>query len=191
MNKVIGVDIDNTIVNSNYYWAQWCVHESGMYEDFASRISLYEEAVQFYDVSKVFTRFFPKERALDFWRADDLYDNMKPIFLAQKNLFILHKLGYKIVFVSALKGNHHKSKVNFMKQYFPFYDGFIGTKEKEFAKVDVMIDDNYEILNRFTDPNISLIYYDHGYIDHFNAKFKRPVIHCQNWNSILTQIQKL
>lgn len=82
------------------------------------------------------------EDPLDFWRAEDLYDNLIPMEGAVEKLERLSQY-FGIVFISRLKGNHHKSKVGFCKKYFPFMAGFIGTHEKWLMKESVvaMIDD--------------------------------------------------
>lgn len=82
------------------------------------------------------------EDPLDFWRAEDLYDNLVPMEGAVEKLEQLSQY-FGIVFISRLKGNHHKSKVEFCKKHFPFMVGFIGTHEKWLMKESVvaMIDD--------------------------------------------------
>lgn len=80
----------------------------------------------------------------EYWRKEDLYDNLKPVAFSQDVLSIFKEDGYNIGFVSSLKGNHHKSKANFLKRYFGFFDFFVGTKEKwalGYIPNSVMIDD--------------------------------------------------
>lgn len=69
------------------------------------------------------------EDPLDFWRDENLYDNLVPMEGAVEKLGLLSKY-FGIVFVSRLKGNHHRSKVYFLKKHFPFMTGFVGTHEK-------------------------------------------------------------
>lgn len=66
---------------------------------------------------------------LDYWRSPTLYDNLEPM---EGCVEALEKLSqhFQILFVSRLKGWHHKSKVMFLKKHFPFMTGFIGTHEK-------------------------------------------------------------
>lgn len=66
---------------------------------------------------------------LDFWRSETLYDELEPMQGAVDKLTQLNQY-WDIVFVSRLKGNHHKSKVSFCKKWFPFMKGFVGTHEK-------------------------------------------------------------
>lgn len=92
----------------------------------------------------------PEKDRLDFWRAEDLYDNLAPI---EDSIIKLAHLSdnFKIVFTSKLKGMHHRSKVMFLKKYFPFMTGFIGTHEKWILNDSVIghIDDKFHMLEGF------------------------------------------
>lgn len=90
------------------------------------------------------------EDPLDFWRSDNLYDNLEPIPGSVEKLEQLSKY-FGIVFISRLKGNHHRSKVYFTKKWFPFQQGFIGTHEKWLMNNSVvaMVDDLSENLTGF------------------------------------------
>lgn len=90
------------------------------------------------------------EDPLDFWRDENLYDNLVPMEGAVEKLEQLSKY-FGIVFVSRLKGNHHKSKVYFTKKWFPFQTGFVGSHEKWILNDSLicMIDDLEENLVRF------------------------------------------
>lgn len=87
---------------------------------------------------------------LDFWRSEDLYDNLLPMKCAVEKLEQLSKY-FGIVFVSRLKGNHHRSKVYWCKKYFPFMIEFVGTHGKWVMNNSVvaMIDDLEENLVKF------------------------------------------
>lgn len=90
------------------------------------------------------------EDPLDFWRSDSLYDNLEPIKGSVEKLQQLSQY-FSLVFISRLKGNHHRSKVYFTKKWFPFQEGFIGTHEKYLMNNSVvaMIDDLSENLVGF------------------------------------------
>jgi len=87
---------------------------------------------------------------LDFWRSEDLYDNLLPMEGAVEKLEQLSK-HFDIVFVSRLKGNHHRSKVYWCKKWFPFMIGFVGTHEKWILNDSLvaMIDDLEDNLFKF------------------------------------------
>jgi 5'(3')-deoxyribonucleotidase len=90
---------------------------------------------------------------LDFWRDENLYDNLVPMEGAVEKLEQLSKY-FGIVFVSRLKGNHHRSKVYFLKKFFPFMTGFIGSHEKWILNDSLvaMVDDLADNLKGF-DPH--------------------------------------
>lgn len=144
---ILGVDVDLTVVQSDAGWFDWNNHLS----DKADRMTM-EQALERnngvlpYNIAYLYPKI-DLEKSYDYWRRSDLYDSMVPMKDSVEVLHMLSTIGYKIVFVSALKGDHHKSKVNFLKRHFPFMDGFIGTKEKQFAKVDALIDDRNKNLN--------------------------------------------
>lgn len=98
------------------------------------------------------------EDPLDFWRSEDLYDNLSPIPYAVEKLEQLSKY-FGIVFISRLKGNHHRSKVYFCKKWFPFMQGFIGSHEKWLMNDSVvaMIDDLESNLVKF-DPHKRVLF---------------------------------
>lgn len=87
---------------------------------------------------------------LDFWRDETLYDNLEPIKCAVEKLEALSQY-FNIVFVSRLKGNHHRSKVYFLKKHFPFMAGFVGTHEKYILNDSLlaMVDDLEDNLLKF------------------------------------------
>lgn len=90
------------------------------------------------------------EDPLDFWRDENLYDNLVPMEGAVEKLEQLSKY-FGIVFVSRLKGNHHRSKVYFLKEHFPSMTGFIGTHEKYLLNDSLvaMVDDLEDNLSKF------------------------------------------
>ena len=95
----------------------------------------------------------PNKDRLDFWRSPTLYDNLEPI---QGSVEALRELSkhFDIVFISKLKGQHHSSKVKFVKRNFPFLAGFMGTHEKYLMNNSLvaMIDDKHAMLEGFDLP---------------------------------------
>ena len=155
---IIGVDVDLTVADSSI--SHW---------DFLQQVSedgnsCMPSGVLDYDLSTYFN--LPKYiDSMDFWRYDDLYDvkpcdleldysakritrrAIQPIKDSVQCLQSLSSQGWEIVFISHIKGNHHKSKVNWLKRHFPFMDGFIATQEKHYVNCDVLIDDRHNHLN--------------------------------------------
>ena len=132
---VIVCDVDSTVVDLFDYWSWWALNEL---EDDTYNTEL--EALYY-------TTTDPK--LLEFWRQEDLYDDAEPLPHCVETLERWHNLGMKIVFASQLKGNHHKSKYNFLKRNFPFMEGFVGTKEKHYIDGDIIIDDRNSFINQF------------------------------------------
>ena len=155
---IIGVDVDLTVADSSI--SHW---------DFLQQVSedgnsCMPSGVLDYDLSTYFN--LPKYiDSMDFWRYDDLYDvkprdleleystkritrrPIQPIKNSVQCLQSLSSQGWEIVFVSHVKGGHHKSKVGWLKRHFPFMDGFIATQEKHYVNCDVFIDDRHNHLN--------------------------------------------
>lgn len=152
MSKIAVIDVDATVVDSPYEWWKWLELTTKAGFD-------YEWVSQWYDFSIPYGSIWESKNIggspFDFWRAKSVYDNLEPMENAVDCLETLKKKGYEIVFVSALKGDHHKSKHNFLEHYFPYKDGFIGTKEKGYVKADLVIDDRLSVLNQF--PNFGCI----------------------------------
>lgn len=87
---------------------------------------------------------------LDYWRSPTLYDNLQPMEGSVEALRSLSQY-FGIVFVSRLKGWHHRSKVYFLKEYFPFMQGFVGTHEKWLLQDSfcALIDDDINNLDKW------------------------------------------
>lgn len=133
--SAIGVDIDLTYVRSDYGWWEYANKVTGM------NLSLSDFKNPSYNIGEYYGMDLS-----EYWRQKNLYDDMQPIPGVVDVLTKLQLYGHEIVFVSKLKGDHHKSKVEFVKRTFPSFDGFIGTHEKKYARVDVLIDDRLENL---------------------------------------------
>lgn len=102
----------------------------------------------------------PYKDKLDFWRSDILYDNLEPVVGSVEALESLSKY-FGIVFVSRLKGSHHRSKVYFAKRWFPFMTGFVGTHEKWILEdsLEALVDDDCKNLVKFS-PHKRILFGD-------------------------------
>lgn len=161
MSLTIGVDVDLTVVDTGRVWCNWLEYK-GATLDFKA----YAKAMDFgrapYNISKL--AIVPDcVDPLDFWRDPKLYDSLSPLEGSVETLKALHDKGHKIVFVSAIKGDHHKSKYYFLKKHFPFLSGVVFTKEKHFVNLDVMIDDRCDVLNKFDGEKTCKIRFDTVY----------------------------
>lgn len=144
--KICACDVDLTVVDSALHWYNWL-------EDKTKANLPIEEVYKHYDFSIPYGPIWASKGLsgcpLDFWRGQHVYDEMKPLEGAVEALRAIKEKGYLIVFVSVLKGNHHKSKYEFLEKHFPFMDGFVGTKEKWTVAASIIIDDRNRYLNMF------------------------------------------
>ena len=156
MSKVIAVDCDITIARSDDAWWNWMERvcsEADNNDDFKPSESTSQLK---YDLTYYFRGSLGGRDGLDFWRGEYVYYYVDPIFGAVEQLKILHEAGYEIIVVSATKGNHTKSKWQFLQRHFPFVKGFISTKEKQYIKCDYFVDDRSDILNKVSDDVIKI-----------------------------------
>lgn len=112
---------------------------------------------------------------LDYWRSHTLYDNLTPMSGAVETLRDLSE-HFDIVFVSRLKGDHHRSKVYFLKKWFPFMKGFVGTHEKWLLADSfcALIDDDWKNLVKFPKEKRVLF-----------GDYEREAMHCMHcWSDV-------
>lgn len=173
----IGIDIDLTLVDTGSEWWKWMLYnlrsvDSSYLEfsDVKTHFNMGKEKLP-YALNDVFPEFeeTTDENPFDFWKQEDLYDNLSPLPHSVEVVGQLVEAGHDIVFISHCHGGHFKSKVDWLKKYFPFTDiggkgGFIATKEKHLVNVGVMIDDRIENLLHFPDEVIK-IYFNTIYAD--------------------------
>lgn len=145
---IVAVDVDGVVVNTPDLWYNWLVDKTGQVPDIKGNLP--------YNLPPIFGEldFDP----MDFWRAERLYDGLEPIEGSVETLETLHNKGLDIVFVSYCKGNHGHSKYDFLEKYFPFMKGAIWTREKQFARCHMMIDDRLENLNVMDDSVVRFLY---------------------------------
>jgi 5'(3')-deoxyribonucleotidase len=140
MSKIIGVDIDLTVVDTYTPWMRWFEEYSG--RPVQNESSAYDLVPEMKELLKGTIN-----EGLDpfaFWRKPDLYDGLQPLPGAFTGLSVLKSRGWKVVFVSSCVPEHTGSKIRFLDKWFPWRSGFIATHEKEFVNYDVLIDDKLE-----------------------------------------------
>lgn len=149
---IIAVDVDLTVCPVDIYWWKWLNAQYKTdfeYPDpshYDQKLLNYDLGDYFYGLPEPYENF----NSIYYFRSDSLYDYIKyPISESVNGLKNLSSLGHRIVFVSHIKGNHHKSKYRWLKKNFPFMDGFLATQEKEYVKADYLIDDRNSHLNNF------------------------------------------
>lgn len=153
MNRpVILVDCDITVVRSDILWWEWLEKITGKglkFEDVQYRYNI----ASYYEAECAELGVDP----FAFWRKHDLYDLASPIQGSVPALKSLSQVA-DIVLVSVVKGNHHKSKYEFLKRHFPFMTGFVATKEKHLLKADAIVDDRHKFLNMFPDDVVKVLF---------------------------------
>jgi 5'(3')-deoxyribonucleotidase len=187
MNKVINIDVDLCVVNpvfgrEGYDWFSYLRRECidmdvRFYDDLENgRVN--------YDLGSYFT--LPDGIcAFDFWRDKDMYQNFQPLYGAKKYIDKLSKDNI-IIFTSYCKANHYKSKYLFLKEYFPYLEGFYATKNKRFVRSDIFIDDRNNFINQQYD-DVICIKYNTPYTQ--DEPLTREVKVCDNWKEIYEYIR--
>lgn len=174
-NKVIAIDIDNTVVDTGHLWNHWL----------SSRFKLISGrpiSKQPYNLTELFT--LPEDTdGFDFWRDPNLYNGLNPI---EHSVEVLTKLSetYDIIFVSQAKGWHHKSKFKFIEKWFPFNKGLILTKEKNYVKCDYFIDDSLTQINNMP-LEVDCLWLETYYVQS-GVSPKRNLLQVKNWKEIET-----
>lgn len=176
---IIGVDVDLTVVNSDIAWFDWCNSKCRNKFNHAELIA--ERGMIPYHFGKLFG-FVNPETALDFWDEEFVYDELEPIPHSVNALKDLSR-SHDIVFVSKLMGNHFESKKHFLETHFPFMSGFIGTDQKQFARVDILIDDRVDHLNKVQKAGIIPIQYMTPYTQDEEPAVDMPFI--KSWLDLL------
>ena len=172
MSKVLGVDVDLTVVDTGVSWFNWlnnvCLSNKEM-----------PEGTTEYDLTKYFSEELKGKDGYEYFRHTGVYDTLRPIAGSVDVLTNLSS-NYEVVFISQVKGNHSKSKVEFIKRYFPFYSGIVFTKEKHHVAVDIMVDDRVKFLNQFGD-DVKKVLFKTNYIQ--DAIPQGDIIDDRDWET--------
>ena len=140
MKRRLGCDVDLTVVDTGTAWRCWLDEQSDW-----SGLHIPKDSPE-YNLGV----YYPTVAdPMDFWRELD-YSALTPLPGAMEALEKLSKY-FEIVFISANKGTHGKSKYYWLQDHFPFMTGFLATKEKFLMNEGVvgMIDDRLSMLKGF------------------------------------------
>lgn len=141
--KVIGIDVDLTVVNPVPSWLEWYKSKTG--HDLNDEITDQESNLE--------TLMHRHHDPLSFWRDPNLYDELEPIENSVESITKLYDAGYKIVFISSCFPEHHNSKKLFLKRNFNFPHGFINSGDKGYVRPDIFIDDYKKYLRLVREGN--------------------------------------
>lgn len=144
MSRILCVDCDLTVCPSDIGWDNW-LHDQSELHEIAGYGS--QDEVRPYNLAECYPYV---EDPLAYWRDLD-YNQFNPLKGSVEKLEALSNY-FEIVFVSAIKGNHTKTKYYWLKQYFPFMSAYVATKEKWVLnqnKTIALIDDRLDNLEGF------------------------------------------
>lgn len=183
MSKIIGVDCDLVLSQSDKLWWEWLHRMTGCT---VNRTIPKEDA--HYNLTKYWNATLSELEidGMDFWKSN-LYDWVDPVKGSEEALWNLKREGYQVVVVSACKSGHEKSKYRFIKRHFPLVDGVIFTREKHFARVDIFVDDRIDVLNKMPE-GVGCIKFDTRYTQ--NEDPTRPMITCNGWGEVVEYITR-
>lgn len=180
MNKVIAVDVDLTVVDTDFEWYKDLVgplEEDSpqlMFRRFKNAHTDHNGGYFNPSISYELSSIVGKKGDFSFWDRPDLYDELIPKPHAIEVLRILKSAGYQIIFVSKIFAGHYNSKVRFINKFFPFHDGIIATDSKHHIKCDYIIDDRMDNMAK-AGHAVRLVYntqYDQG---EYNALYREIV----------------
>lgn len=146
---IICFDVDNTVINSGERMGLWLASQQWYQDCFDHQKAAYEYATTRYtpwegiDLPKYW-----QEKAISWWKQEGLFDDMRPSDEVMSSLENLHRKGHTIVFASHVEGAHAKSKVQFLKRWFPYMDAFLATRQKHYVRCDYLVDDRASNLIR-------------------------------------------
>jgi len=128
--KIIGVDVDLTVVDTVSPWTEWYFKLTGH--------DIGEITSENNDIENLMHNH---SDPLLFWKDPKLYDELCPIYGAVETLQKLKDEGYEILFISSCFPEHETSKRLFLRRWFNFDHGFVSTSDKQYIKCDFFIDD--------------------------------------------------
>lgn len=175
---IIACDVDCTIVDTGREHWKWLCEKTVEDNPFPDGVLLP------YNLGECFG--VPEDEAMDFWRSETLYDELEPIAGCVDVLEHLSKEA-EIVFVSQIKGRHTRSKYYFLKKWFPFMAGYVATKEKRFARCDILIDDRLHHLASMPE-SVKTFLIETPYEQDERYKDFKPTLTFRSWEDIRRKI---
>src|SRR5699024_5620231 len=99
------------------------------------------EALGTYDYGSLVEGIVSRDVVDAFWKQPDLYNLVEPMEGAMDALWrVKHKHNFEVVFASHVEGEHGRSKLEFLRKYFPV-DGFVATRQKNYIRASIVVDD--------------------------------------------------
>lgn len=196
-SKVIGVDVDNVIVNTGSTWFTWAVLNFGITKDC---FRAYRHDLERGQLDFTHGKYFPEVSAknlLQYWHQADLYDTLSIQEDAIRALLTLERQGHEILFVSHVIGHHGHSKEQMLTRAFADPQ-HMWTEHKHYARVDVLIDDRFKNFQKFPAiaPKTTFVHFETAYHDEFKESLLQKDgavlnhLYSKNWDEIVDFINK-
>ena len=99
-----------------------------------------------------------KSSSLKLFSSTIVFIFLHSFFSASFSESVFSSKKYNIVFASHIEGNHGKSKVEFIKKWFPMTSAFAATRQKNMVKSVVNIDDRVEHLINLSKDSLPILY---------------------------------
>lgn len=188
--KTVGVDWDLSVCDVVTVDGGWIDYLNGISKHYHPKEWFLEQDSINYDIS-VYYPDLTEDEAHSFWKDKHLYQKMEPYHDAVQVINKLAADGHNIVFISHCQQLHYKSKVQAAKEWFDIPEerfGFLATREKRFAKIDVLIDDRNIFLNS-VDSGVLKIKIDTPYTQDEELKVSLDLC-TSNWYDIYEFLQE-
>lgn len=181
--ETIVVDVDNVVVESGKRYTEWLV-ERRIFIDACEAVGICpkKQASTKYDpISDLCMTSSDTHKMFSWWNSPNLYLDMSPMEGSVDTLLALSDR-YNIVFASHVEGQHGKSKVKFLKKYFPFMSGYAATRQKNTIRSSYNIDDRLIHLQNLPISVTPLL---------FESQWGNPdhIIQTVNWETVLKYIK--
>lgn len=198
MNKILAIDIDNTVSDTIETWMNF------------TEIILKEQGVIAKRKPGVFstTDAFGIERGSELYKIVKLrnqelnktnWKDYKQIKGARENLIKLKELGFNIIFVSARSDEYFGDAYKISKNWLDYvgipYDEIICNCEDKGLmcrnkNVDILIDDGLQYCQKAIENGCKAIYFDdeNQSTKQSGENKSKDIITCRNWDEIFTSI---
>ena len=189
MSKVIAVDMDLTLIDTDRVWFEWLQDNAVAFNKEKYYYDLERNQVDYY--LPAYFSLYDDLKPMSFWEEDCTFKNAT---LLPDSLEVLEKLyneGNTIIFVSYCMGcpNQMKNKVDLLYRNFGKVFGrdlnFVATNKKNMVTCDVLIDDRNSFLGSMSE-GVQLIKMNTPYTQ--DKKLDRKHVLVDNWFQIYKEL---
>lgn len=201
MNKVIAIDIDNTVSDSGVVWDEFTelvLLEKGIKPVRKEGAFSQNEAYGIERGSELHTYIKKRHRELNTTN----FKRYNVIGNAKNNLIKLKKEGYKLIFLSARKDDYFGDACLVTKRWFDYkgipYDGIICNcedKGEKLSEIDaiLLVDDGLQYCNMAVQARRKAVYfYNENNKNKQSGEFSdENIVIARNWDEIYDYVKKL